>query len=248
MTARVIPTRTERAVPHGPKLVVDDVGGWAVVRDDLVDGGTKARVLPLLFGPDADEYVYASPAEGYAQRALAVAAAAHGKRATVFVARRANPHPNTLAAQAAGANVLTVSPGYLSVVQARAAEYCRIRSARLLPSLLPFGLDVPIIRHAIADVALAGVPWTPTEVWCVAGSGLLTRALQEAWPNARHFAIQVGADPDAGAATVYKAPEAFAAPAQRPPPFPSAANYDAKAWQFLLERASNGALFWNVGA
>ena len=32
------------------------------------------------------------------------------------------------------------------------------------------------------------------------------------------------------------------------PPFPSAPTYDAKAWKFIKEHASRGALFWNVGA
>ena len=32
------------------------------------------------------------------------------------------------------------------------------------------------------------------------------------------------------------------------PPFPSAPTYDAKAWKFIREHASRGALFWNVGA
>ena len=59
-----------------------------VVRDDLFEGGTKARFIPLLFDC-ADEVVYASPAEGGAQTALATVAAQLGKRATIFVARRA---------------------------------------------------------------------------------------------------------------------------------------------------------------
>jgi hypothetical protein len=32
------------------------------------------------------------------------------------------------------------------------------------------------------------------------------------------------------------------------PPFPSAPTYDAKAWKFMKQYASPGALFWNVGA
>jgi len=57
--------------------------GIHVVRDDLFPGGTKARFLPALFDY-ADEVVYASPAEGGAQTALAHTAAALGKRATIL--------------------------------------------------------------------------------------------------------------------------------------------------------------------
>ena len=53
--------------------------------------GTKARFLPILF-EDANEVVYASPAEGGAQTALATVAAQLGKRATVFVAERNKWH------------------------------------------------------------------------------------------------------------------------------------------------------------
>jgi hypothetical protein len=31
------------------------------------------------------------------------------------------------------------------------------------------------------------------------------------------------------------------------PPFPSSLTYDSKAWTFIKEHASKGALFWNVG-
>ena len=53
----------------------------------LFTRGTKARFIPLLFN-GADEVVYASPAEGGAQTALATVAAQLGKRATIFVAER----------------------------------------------------------------------------------------------------------------------------------------------------------------
>jgi hypothetical protein len=62
-----------------------------VVRDDLFPGGTKARSLGFLF-EGTDEVVYASPAEGGAQTALATIARQLGKRTTIFVARRAKPH------------------------------------------------------------------------------------------------------------------------------------------------------------
>ena len=73
----------------------DDV---LVVRDDLFPGGTKARFLPLLFD-GVSEVVYASPAEGGAQTALATVAAQLGKRATIFVAKREQLHPRTLMAE-----------------------------------------------------------------------------------------------------------------------------------------------------
>jgi hypothetical protein len=70
-----------------PHLTEHD--GVFVARDDLFPGGTKARFLPILF-EGANEVVYASPAEGGAQTALATVASQLGKRATIFVAQRAS--------------------------------------------------------------------------------------------------------------------------------------------------------------
>ena len=75
--------------------IVREHDGILVVRDDLLSGGTKARFLPVLF-EKADEAVYASPAEGGAQTALATVARQLGKRSTIFVARRGKPHDRTL--------------------------------------------------------------------------------------------------------------------------------------------------------
>lgn len=221
-----------------PKIVEHD--GILVVRDDFIAGGTKARAVPALFDHRA-EYVYASPVQGYAQVALAHCASEHGKRATIFCAARKEKHPRTVEAERAGARIVEVSPGYLSVVRKRAADYCGMFGAKLLP----FGLDTPAIRKALAGVALT-LDVEPAEVWTVAGSGTLTCSLQAAWPAARFHAVRIGAEPKAGRAKVWNAPEKFDDQAKYPPPFPSCANYDAKAWRFIRQHARPGALFWNV--
>jgi hypothetical protein len=74
-----------------------------------------------------------------------------GKQATIFVARRAKPHPRTIEAAQLGAKIVAVAPGYLSVVQARAREYCTQTGARLMP----FGADMPGAINAIAAAARA---------------------------------------------------------------------------------------------
>lgn len=236
MTKLPPPTIDHVALPGGRTL--------RVVRDDLINGGTKRRVLPLLLR-DCDEAVYASPPEGFAQVALGMAALDVGCSARVFVAARKEAHPNTVAAMAAGAKIQGVRPGYMTVVTARARAYCEDTGARLLP----FGLDTPDVIQALADVA-RGLNQAPREVWCVAGSGVVARALEQAWPDADLRVVAIGRTlmpgdvPDS--ATVYVAPESFSRDAVFPPPFPSCRNYDAKAWRFMQSEASDGALFWNV--
>lgn len=230
---------------HGTELPpprLERVGDVLVVRDDEVQGGTKRRVLPLLLG-DAEEYVYATPAYGYAQVAIAHTCKAYGKRATIFVAKRSEPHDRTREAAAAGARVIQVPHGYLSNVQAKARAYAEAAGA----TCFPFGLDVPVFHTALSGIA-ASLDVDPPEVWCVAGSGALGRALEAAWPKARHYRVRVGAVPNVGGAQLFNAPEKFEQLAKAPPPFPSCANYDAKAWQFVKSYAKPGALFWNVAA
>ena len=226
-----------------PPLALTEHDGILVVRDDQMPGGTKARVLPLLLGGPAHEYVYASPVYGYAQIALAYTARAMGKRATIFCAQRCLWHPRTTEAHRAGARIIEVPVGYLSVVQAQARTYCAVSGA----TLLPFGLDTPAFVAGLAAVART-LPLVPHEVWAVAGSGVLVRALQQAWPAAQVHAVQVGAMPKIGSARLYKAPEAFERDAVLRPPFPSCSNYDAKAWRFVRQYAAPGALLWNVAA
>jgi hypothetical protein len=224
--------------------VLCEHNGFVVVRDDLLVGGTKRRVLPALFDEiGASEVVYPSPAPGYAQVALAHVGAALGVRVTIFVAQRNVKHPRTQEAIAAGAKMIEVPVGYMTVLRARARTYCAVSGA----VLLPFGLDLPVVRAGLADVARR-LPVNPTEVWVAAGSGVLSRSLQAAWPTAACRAVRVGAVPNVGRADLYRARERFEVDAREPPPFPSCSNYDAKVWHFIVRHASPGALFWNVAA
>ena len=226
------------------KPTLERIDGIDVVRDDLFPGGTKARFIATLF-EEAEELVYASPAQGGAQYALATVARRLGKKATIFVAKRRKPHPRTLEARALGAQVYQVPCGYMTVVQARARTYAEDTGARLLP----FGLDVPIAQDAIASAA-ASLGIEPEEVWCAAGSGVLARALAKAWPAARLHAVQVGrplipAEVAGGVIHIY--PRRFEQTCRQFPPFPSDPHYDAKAWELCRERAhGKRTLFWNV--
>jgi hypothetical protein len=227
-----------------PTPLIIEHDGVLVVRDDLFPGGTKARFLGTLFD-GADEVVYASPAEGGAQTALATVARRLGKRATIFVARREKPHPRTLEAAKLGAQIIGVAPGYLSVVQARAREYCAQTGARLMP----FGADMPEAINAIA-VAAGAIEIEPDEVWCASGSGVLARGLAAAWPAPRRHAVQVGhvlSSRDVAGAAVHVCPMPFGREARRKPPFPSDPTYDAKAWEVAIARKGSGrVVFWNV--
>ena len=225
--------------------VVEKFDGVHVVRDDLFPGGTKARFLPLIF-EGVTELVYASPCEGGAQTALATVAANLGKRATIFIAKRAVPHPRGLMAKRLGAAVYQVSPGYLSVVRARAKAYAAAHGA----TLAPFGINLPEAATVISAAARStGIK--PDEVWCASGSGVLARALALAFPDARRHVVQIGrtlTPMEVAGAEIHVHPLKFEQALKARPPFPSDPHYDAKAWELAARRASPGktVLFWNV--
>jgi len=217
--------------------------GVDVVRDDLYPGGTKTRFLLGVCAGHA-EVVYASPAEGGAQTALAYAARQANSQATIFVAKRAQPHPRALLAKRLGAKVLQVTPGYLSVVQSRARAYCDKTGA----TLLPFGGDIPAAHATIRDAALA-TGLEPDEIWCAAGSGVLMRALAAAWPKARRHAVQIGrtlTPADVAGAMIHVWPKPFGASGPAAP-FPADPHYDAKAWAVCAAKHGPGRVaFWCV--
>lgn len=225
---------------------VEEVDGITVVRDDLTPGGSKTRVfIALMEGSEKSEFVYAGPAFGAAQEALAIAAYRAGKQATVFVAKRRERHARTCAAAAYGARIVEVAPGYLNVVSSRAAAYCEERGAHLVP----FGAAVPEARQIGMAATRLGI--APRSIWCAGGSGTLARSLRQAWPYARLNVVQVGRPldlPENDLMRVHQVAYRFDQRARSMPPFQSDPHYEAKAWEVMQTAENNreGLLFWNV--
>lgn len=228
--------------------IVEKVNGFNVVRDDLLAGGSKCRMIyKLIASGDNEEWVYASPAQGYAQIAIAICAAIAGKRTVIYVAKSKEMHPLTQKAWEFGAEIRMVPMGFLSNLTAKAHRYVQQHSGA---ALVPFGADHPLVRGQMKRSARM-IPFAPKEVWSVLSTGVLSRGMQAAWPDAEFNGIMVGHNPDdmqRGFANVYQSPEKYSQNTKVLPPFPSASNYDAKVWQFMLKYANPGALFWNVGA
>lgn len=226
-----------------PNPIVEQHEGIYVVRDDLISGGTKARYLIDLFSQH-DEVVYASPAYGGAQLALAYCARLTSKQATVFVAKRKQPHARTLEAAKIGAKVFQVKHGYLNVVQARAKAYAADTGAYLLP----FGAHEERAIQAITDVAhcVTEEYGAFDEVWCACGSGTLLTGLMRGLKAARFIGVQIGRDVTVSGAKIIRHKLKFEDESAAPVPFPSCPNYDRKAWGICRQSAKGKVLFWNV--
>ena len=231
-----------------PKPVIKEYDGIKVVRDDLLNGGTKRRAFTIYVKskPEIDEFVYASPRQGYAQLSLAYACRDLGKKCTVTVPQ-GERYWLTNKAVEVGANIIEVPMGYLTNIQAKAKKYCFNNGAHLIP----FGGDHPVIIEAMTQTALS-LDINPTEVWTVMSSGVLSRGLQAAWPNAKVYGVRIGHNTtriEQGRAETFKSDYKFHQECKEPerPPFPSSLTYDSKAWMFIKEHATKGSLFWNVG-
>lgn len=223
-------------------ITVKEHEGILVVRDDLIEGGTKARFLSKLYDQH-DEIVYASTASGGAQLALAYSARAKGKRATLFVAERKQFHERTLEAIAVGASIYTQRCGYLSNLQAKAREYCAKTAAHYLD------LGCPEAEETITEAAakVNDLYGSFDQIWSAAGSGVLTRGLQKGIPDGDFFAVRTGRKvKEVGRAKIIDYPLDFHKKLIIDTPFPSCPNIDRKAGQICLERGKGKVLFWNV--
>jgi hypothetical protein len=236
-----------------PPPVVEQHDGVYVVRDDFLVGGTKERIYDYMVQNDpAKEWVYGGGSRwGYGQIGLAAVCKKYGKRATVFIAAAKELHPSSVKAQELGCQIIPCNMGMLTVTQGRARKY--VAEDPQHRKLVEFSGD-PAVIGSVIKVART-IPFEPDEVWSVAGSGVLNRGLQLAFPNAKCYAVSIGHNlsvEERGRAEIIKHPLPFAqeCKSQYRPPFPSSPNYDAKAWWYVQNHSdkSKRVLFWNVGA
>ena len=108
----------------------------AVVRDDLMPGGSKTRFLPALMRRH-DHVVYAAPFCGGSPVALAVIGQRLGVRVTLFYAQRETPTPRQRLVRQAGdssAETIECNARRLAIVKAigchRAARIEKHRASR----------------------------------------------------------------------------------------------------------------------
>ena len=236
-----------------PKPILEEHEGFMVVRDDLLYGGTKARVADFLIqsNPHVEEWGYGgSPANGYAQISLSVLCEQYNKKLVLFMAERKpeNYTKNQKLALKIGADVRWTKMGFLSHTIKLAADYVNEKPG--VRKLVPFGVDDPTVIASFIRIG-EDIDYNPLEVWTVAASGTLSRGLQMVWPYAEHFVVEVGHKlqlHEIGKAWVFRHALKFdqIPPEDEMPPYPSEPTYDAKVWSFVKKHAKPGALVWNV--
>lgn len=229
-------------------ITLEKHNGIIVLRDDLLPGGTKSILLPDIVTDEHKEFVYASPVYGGFQIALSLYCKSIGKKATIFCAARKNIHANTLRCLEAGANVIQVPYGYLSVIEARSREYCQATGAKKIE----FGVSTENAINKIAErmVQISGkIGKEPNIIYCAIGSGTLVKGILKGTASAIIRGVQVGKalEYKHDRLELYASALPFEKECKQYCPFPSMKNYDLKAWKLAGELERSGTvLFWNV--
>lgn len=230
---------------HAPPVVMEH-DGVRVVRDDLIVG-TKARAGDLLASRCPSEtMVYCQPRTGLAGVSLLDCAKAHGKQVVLFMPSSKKMSHTQACCIERGAQVYFHRIAAMPNLNKKAKEYAEKHGYYFIPLGLRHELATAAIVHAASQIP------EPDEVYVAISTGVLNRALQIAWPNAKFHCIAVARNlksGELGRADVQSEPLAFTSSekTENLPPFPSIDTYDGKVWKYIPKNTGRNILFWNVG-
>lgn len=226
-------------------FIIDKVGKFNVVRDDLLIGGTKVRILiDVLNELDEEEIVYSADHYGYGQLALAVTCEILNKKCKLVTKR---PQVVTEVMRKVLNNTRAQYLFLDNFESQKDIELtCRKISEARNSIVLPVGFDFPLFNIKAAEM-FKSFPLEPEQVWTLSGSGTLCRAMIRAWPNSDIRCVSLGfPHANTGNAVVYHSKQASWEKANNPPPYPSCLEYDAKLWDYVQKLGSEGSFIWNV--
>ena len=234
--------------PYGePRITMHD--GVRVVRDDFLVG-SKVRGGDCLISslPESiDTIVYVQPRTGLAGVSILDVAKRHNKEVKLFMpsSKRISIHQACCIERGAEASFhrIAAMPNLNLIAKKWASE-------RKNAFFVPLGLKHEMVTAGI--VKTASTIKAPDEVYTATSTGVLTRALQIAWPNTKFTSVCVSRNMKAGelgAAKPISEPLAFTASekTENLTPFPTIDTYDGKVWKYIPKNSDKDILFWNVG-
>jgi len=232
-----------------PELV--DHNGFKVVREDMMGFGSKCRFGDILVQTcPKDTLVYVQPRYGFAGISLAYLAKKYNKKLVLFSPSQKEISDHQAICIERGAEMKFRRVAAMPNLNRIAKQWAEDNNA----FFIPLGLKHELVTAAAVKVAydLAEKHGYPDEAWSAISTGVLQRSLQIAWPDTKFNAVAVARNiqkGERGVATMWSHPKAFNQNVDKEyfPPFPSALNYDAKAWEFMVKHGKPGAWFWNVG-
>lgn len=238
----------ESWIPYNPDPIVIHHGGVYVVRDDLIVG-TKARAGDLLCSKIPNQtLVYCQPRVGLAGVSLCDVVKRHGnKQVVLFMPSSKEISVHQACCIERGAKPIFARIAAMPNLNKWAREWASTNGAYFIPLGLKHELATAAIIHAASKIV------EPDEVYVAISTGVLSRALQIAWPNAQFTSIAVARNLQAGElgrSKVISEPMSFQQKVKNPedvPPFPTVETYDAKVWRYIPKDGTKRRLMWNVG-
>lgn len=229
-------------------LKIEQYKDTYVVRDDLINGGTKRRAMSLI--PSVSGMIYPSPAWGGAAVAMSYECKDRGIPCSIFYPKRNRLTARQNLVRSNGARIMQVPFGRLNVIKSHAKKYEKESGHYLVR--WGGGNDA---NKAIKEVAVELKKQIASEqidsLWCASGSGTLISALSEIL-DIPCYGVIVGYGLKASdfprVKKFYKHPLDFSQQTSYSPPFPSCKHYDAKAYEIMQFRRKKGekTIFWNV--
>ena len=230
-----------------PPPVVKMHDGVRVVRDDLLVG-SKIRGGDLLVSQIKQKtLVYVQPRTGLAGVSLLEVAKRHDKKVKLFMPSSKQISHHQACCIEKGADYEFHRIAAMPNLNAIAKKWADEQEDAFF---IPLGLKHELVTAGFVKVA-SQIP-EPEEVWTVISTGVLHRALQIAWPNAKFHCVAVSRNMKSGEIghdSIISHPLPFTTAIKEDlPPFPSVNTYDGKAWKYIPKNTGRDILFWNVGA
>lgn len=232
--------------PYNPDPIVIEHQGIRVVRDDLIVG-TKTRAGDLLASKtNHHTLVYSQPRTGLAGVSLLDVANKRNKKVVLFMPASKQISHHQACCIERGAIVYFKRIAAMPNLNLYAKKWAEENDAYFIPLGLKHELATAGIVHAASKIP------EPKEVYVAISTGVLARALQIAWPNAKFTCVAVARNLKAGElgnAKVISESLPFTTPEKKEnmPPFPTISTYDGKVWKFIPKNTGKDILFWNVG-
>ena len=229
-----------------PPPVIKMHDGVRVVRDDLLVG-SKIRGGDLLVSQIKQKtLVYVQPRTGLAGVSLLEVAKRHDKKVKLFMPSSKQISHHQACCIERGADYEFHRIAAMPNLNAIAKKWADEQEDAFF---IPLGLKHELVTAGFVKVA-SQIP-EPEEVWTVISTGVLHRALQIAWPNAKFHCVAVSRNMKSGEIghdSIISHPLPFTTAIKEDlPPFPSVNTYDGKAWAFIPKNTGRDILFWNVG-
>ncbi len=227
-----------------------------VVREDYLVGGSKQRaaaaILVRLAAKGYKTIIYRGPINGIASAAIGYLCSIIGLTAVSIInaQRDHKSHYNHYMMHLAalhGTKIIEVNK------EAADVEVKKIVASYENTFVIPLGFDFDEFREEVYNaLSVYKDHFTKDTVtlWSATTTGNMLRPLYKLFPSFKFACVLVGFKDesyiDHARSKIYHAPETYYQHAIRRPPYPAAADYDAKIWQFILTSAENGDIIWNI--